>query len=260
MIENWDKYKNLEYYPDRVCKCGCGDRIRVKSWHKYYGIPEYIHNHHTKGKIFPERSGENSPTKRLEVRAKMRASAHRGEDNSAKRLEVRKKISNSNKGHPGWNEGLTKETDPRVAAQAEKLSGRKKTLDHNRKNSEGLKKYYQGHPGVKTGENNPNWMGGIGTSPYPPEFNEELKEQVCERDNHTCQLCGRTEEDSLKQWEERLGIHHIDYIKENIDPTNLVTLCRSCNSKVNFNREYWKRFFGEVMKTKVKLEEFISTL
>jgi len=30
MIENWDQYKDLEYYPDRVCKCGCGDRIKVR--------------------------------------------------------------------------------------------------------------------------------------------------------------------------------------------------------------------------------------
>jgi len=50
MIENWEQYKDLEYYPDRVCKCGCGGRILVQPHHKYYGIPNYISGH---GKRIP---------------------------------------------------------------------------------------------------------------------------------------------------------------------------------------------------------------
>lgn len=33
-----------------VCKCGCGREIIIKSYHKYYGIPEYIRGHNTRGK------------------------------------------------------------------------------------------------------------------------------------------------------------------------------------------------------------------
>ena len=50
MIENWDQYKDLKYYPDRVCKCGCGGRIKVKSYQKYQGIPRYIRGHN--GRVF----------------------------------------------------------------------------------------------------------------------------------------------------------------------------------------------------------------
>jgi len=46
MIENWEQYKDLEYYPDRVCACGCGGRIKVRSHHKYRDeFPEYVTGH-----------------------------------------------------------------------------------------------------------------------------------------------------------------------------------------------------------------------
>ena len=52
MIENWDRYKDLEYYPDRVCACGCGGRIKVQPHHKYHGIPKYIYGHGKKNRQF----------------------------------------------------------------------------------------------------------------------------------------------------------------------------------------------------------------
>lgn len=57
MTEGWDKYKDLEYYPDKVCKCGCSGKIKVKSTHKYTGIPKYIHGHNRKGKNHPNHVG-----------------------------------------------------------------------------------------------------------------------------------------------------------------------------------------------------------
>lgn len=55
-------------------------------------------------------------------------------------------------------------------------------------------------------------------------------------------------EESLKEWNEQLNIHHIDYVKENSDPVNLISLCRSCNAKVNFGRENWTKFFQQKLK------------
>jgi hypothetical protein len=53
MVENWDQYKDLEYYPDRVCGCGCEGRIKVRPSHRYEGIPQFIAGHHIKGYKIP---------------------------------------------------------------------------------------------------------------------------------------------------------------------------------------------------------------
>ena len=45
MIKIWNQYKNLEYYPDRICACGCENGIKVQFHHKYYGIPKHINGH-----------------------------------------------------------------------------------------------------------------------------------------------------------------------------------------------------------------------
>ena len=34
-----------------------------------------------------------------------------------------------------------------------------------------------------------------------------------------------------------------DYNKKNCDPTNLITLCRFCHAKTNYNRNYWMNYF-----------------
>lgn len=61
-----------------------------------------------------------------------------------------------------------------------------------------------------------------------------IAREVRERDNHTCQQCGKY------QVSPALDVHHIvpakDFPLENIhianDPENLITLCRSCHRKV----------------------------
>lgn len=40
-------------------------------------------------------------------------------------------------------------------------------------------------------------------------------------------------------------IHHIDYNKMNSSIANLVSLCHSCHSKTNFNRERWLDYFKD---------------
>lgn len=95
-----------------------------------------------------------------------------------------------------------------------------------------------------TGEGHPRWLGGISKFPYPFDFNYELKELIRKRDNHTCQLCNKTKEEEGRS----LCVHHIDYIKEHCDPENLITLCKSCNGKVNSGRRAWTRFFRLKLK------------
>jgi len=94
---------------------------------------------------------------------------------------------------------------------------------------------------ARTGENHPNWRGG--RSGGYGEGWDAIRYFILVRDRWTCQEC-----DS----KELLGPHHIDYNKENMEDSNLITLCRSCNLRANFDREYWQERF--ILKIKGKLQ------
>ena len=74
-----------------------------------------------------------------------------------------------------------------------------------------------------------------------------MRKEVKARDGYQCRLCGRTEIDEKKELGRGLPVHHIDYDIQNSRAENLITLCCSCNSKVNANREYWKNYFNGVV-------------
>lgn len=87
----------------------------------------------------------------------------------------------------------------------------------------------------RTGEKNGRWNGGTSFEPYSPEWTPKLKEQIRKRDGHSCALC-------LADGNQ---VHHIDYNKKNCSADNLITLCRSCHSKTNTRRAYWKSLFSK---------------
>lgn len=93
-----------------------------------------------------------------------------------------------------------------------------------------------------SGENNAMWKGGIANSKYAPGFCKSLKAKIRSRDNYTCQLCGRTEQELSY----RLSIHHSDYDKTNHATTNLFATCKRCNSLVNTRRAVWTAWFRDL--------------
>jgi len=92
---------------------------------------------------------------------------------------------------------------------------------------------------LRIGEKNHNWKGGITPERYPITFNQQLKDRIRVRDSFTCQKCGVPE----LECDRRLTCHHIDYDKKNCEESNLISLCCGCNTKVNYNREYWTNYF-----------------
>jgi len=98
------------------------------------------------------------------------------------------------------------------------------------------------------GKNNPNWNEGSSFEPYSPLWTEELKIKIRQRDNHECQNCGMIQEEHFIVAGCDLNVHHIDYDKKNCKENNLITVCLSCNTRANFNREYWQEFYK--IKTK----------
>jgi len=100
-------------------------------------------------------------------------------------------------------------------------------------------KFSEEHKRKLSGKNNWCWKGGISFEPYSVDWTETLKRSIRERDHYICKLCNRYGN----------TVHHIDYDKKNCSPNNLITLCGSCNSKVNFNRKYWTNYFyGKIDK------------
>ena len=91
--------------------------------------------------------------------------------------------------------------------------------------------------------NHPNWRGGISREPYGWEWNEELREEVRRRDGYKCQLCGAPQVECGKV----LDVHHINYLKRDNDPMNLVALCHACHSRTSFRRKHWTVFFEAKM-------------
>lgn len=97
--------------------------------------------------------------------------------------------------------------------------------------------------GKYCGSNSPTWKGGVSYGPYAHDFGSKLKERIRRRDGNRCWLCGKTREKEGRN----MMVHHIDYDKMNTDPMNLISLCNSCHSKTNFNREHWRIRFQSIM-------------
>jgi hypothetical protein len=157
-------------------------------------------------------------------------------------------------GKVSWSKGLTKETDPRLAQMSEDMKGKpghpmpQEAIEIIRAKVTEIWK----QPGYRenisqsiSGINHPFYRNRPGLTPddfsrdYPLSWTDQFKEAVRERDGHKCKVCSKTEEENGT----RLDVHHIDYDRENLDPNNLVSLCKSCHGKTVTHREKWTSFF-----------------
>ncbi|KKK77449.1 hypothetical protein LCGC14_2853510 [marine sediment metagenome] len=99
---------------------------------------------------------------------------------------------------------------------------------------------------VYKGEKSPTWQGGKTYEPYGEVWlDREFKEDIKERDDYQCQ--------NPDCWgnSHRICLHHIDYNKENCIPSNLITLCGSCNARANVDRDRWQVWYGYLLDEKL---------
>lgn len=187
------------------------------------------------------------------------------------------------KGNTPWNKGLTGfcsgssnfnfgkfgENHPKFGSfhslESRELQGRAnrdkpRSEEHKRKNREAAIRQFSDPENRKSisnlikekwkdpiyryklsGKNANGWKGGSSFIPYSVEFTNELKRRIRERDKYTCQLCFKYGN----------SVHHIDEDKSNCDPTNLITLCRSCNTSITHKDKgiwviFYQPYFGVI--------------
>lgn len=239
-MAHWNKgvyrYPNAENEV-HYCHCPCGEQIPFIEQYRSHGYPQHINHHYGRG-----HTKENDPV----IAARAKTLAGRTKESYSYLASMAKKTSERQLGRTAADypylaamgkkkRGRTKENHLGVAIQAEKMQGK---LPWNA----GLTA--ADHPSIATiaekqQDNKYGWRGGRSSEPYTVEFNEALKESIRQRDGYCCQECYIPQAECIR----KLDVHHIDYDKGNCDYSNLISLCRSCNSKVNANREYWAKHF-----------------
>ncbi len=219
----------------KLCECGCGNPVKQDKQTKKWNT--YITGHNSKGTNNPN-YGKPMTKEQKEKLSKAMKGKYAGEKaywyGRPLSEEHKKKISVSEKGKVipiEVREKMSRALKGRVGYWA----GKK--LNENHKRNIGI---------AGLGDKNGNWHGGIAISPYGKGFNKELKEQIRERDDYICQLCGM-HKNELTGYHKKHAVHHIDYDKYNNNPTNLITLCNElCHSRTNGKREYWTKYFQDM--------------
>jgi len=156
----------------------------------------------------------------------------------------RMKISNANSGknHPLYGKKHTDKSKLKMSESSKgKNSGEKHYLYGQHRSEEVKNKISKNKIGKCMGKNNSNWKGGISCEPYCQNWSSDLKEYIKERDENRC-----LNPDCLGNIH-RLSVHHIDYNKKNCEPQNLITLCTSCNSRANKDREWHEAWYQTIM-------------
>jgi len=158
-----------------------------------------------------------------------------GDNNPSKRIDVRKKISDKKKGKPSSMLGKHHKLET-----IEKI--RKSNLNKKR-NQETIEKIRLARK-KQVGEKCPSWKGGITPKVRLLRGSEEYKIwrlNIFKRDNFTCKLCNNKSK--------YLEAHHIIGVYENLDiifdMMNGITLCKKCHNE--FHSKYGVKNFPNIL-------------
>jgi len=214
----------LKRPPRRFCKCGCKKPVTPGRM--------FVNGHNRKGKKHTEKSLGKM---REAQKGKTFSKTHRKNMSRAKKGVKLPEITRSR-----MSESRTGEKHPMYGRRGKDspLYGRECPKERRKKISDSLK-------GKCSGEKSAAWRGGIANDPYCPIFYDpEFKELIFKRDGYECQnsLCWKNCDHMP------LIPHHINYNKMDCDSRNIITVCWSCNSRANFNREFWQKHYEDIMR------------
>jgi len=204
------------------------------------------------GKVYCSAKCSNSDPVKVSERV-TKSTESRSKQTPERKIEIRDKISVARKklhivprsafqkGHRPWIAGRTKNTDVRVKQMAEKSS-----ISHMGQTSLSkgfsFEELYGEERAAKIKNRIRCTLRGVNdvseiVDDYYPAVFHQVKHVVARRDGGICKLCGKNDD---------ICVHHINYIKQNCSFSNLVTLCRGCNGRVNRDRNYWLSHFSEL--------------
>lgn len=269
------KWKLIKF----LCECGCGQEVRIGIYGKYN---RFIAGHNLK-KISRCKILTDEHKRKISLKHKGKRISEEQKNDISKKLKelwqdrkYRKMMINSSKKY--WNKKSSKKRMSKATIKRFMKEEEREII------SETLKKYFKDNPEkILKGVNHPfygkklsnehkaailkaistpctlnkkikiscwhqgilkeQWKEFLTNNEYCDAWNDkEYKEDILYRDNYECQ-----NPDCYGNYK-ILNRHHIDYDKKNCKPDNLITLCNGCNSRANYNRDYWK----ELYKNKIK--------
>jgi hypothetical protein len=205
------------------CCCGCGQIVKpgnkyVSGGHVWTGKKRPEHSKALTGKKRPDMSAKTGEKNHMFGRKRPDMT---GSNSCMHNPEIKQKCINSRKWYKHSEETIKKMSEVKI--------GRKMPWT-----SERNKKY--------SGALSFTWKGGISCEPYCIQWSDkEYKQSIKERDGNKClnPYCNNKTD--------KIFLHHINYDKKDCRPSNLITVCSSCNSKANSNREFHKSWYEAIL-------------
>ncbi len=277
--------KDLDYQIQKYCRCGCGQKIIIKKYYMWYGIPNYIHGHNTRGKkhkeienqlIFCGCGCKNNLLKydnRGRYRKYLRGHSSKGKTNALghKHTEEWKKIMSekfNGENNPFYMKKHKKKSIERRNRQRMMNGWFKNPEEHKRRITENAqtnpnfgmrgKKLSEEqstkHSAIRQGISIEQWKGFI--TPIHQKIRnspriQEWRKYIFKRDNWICKKC-------LKKGG-KLHAHHIrkfsKYPLLRFDFNNGITLCKICHDKTKGKEEKFIEYFDKKVQEINKSEE-----
>ena len=231
-----------------LCQCGCGEPVkrnfRGTCWNKY------IHRHHKTGKFekggTPWNKGVKGAMKGSTTSFKKgRIPWNKGTKGAMKAWNKgttldavgRAKLSEAHKGNIPWNKDKTGIYSEEALAKMSKAKighipwNKGKTgiysEEHLRRMSETRRK---GKSRV--------FKGSGDITSYTWGWNVAFREKIRERDGRICQICGMDEGENGR----RLSVHHINGVRCDSSPCNLISLCNVCHAGTIKKPKLWHAY------------------
>jgi hypothetical protein len=252
------KYPKRQY-SRRRCACGCGEMAPPNK--------KYIHGHNARVRsaetIEKQKATRKKNNKQMSIETRKKISQtvkQQWKDPSARRKKIKGILSaNATEEVKEKRRKATKKRweNPELAQKMKKqmkgtklgispwIKGKRHTNLAKTKMSKALKGRIPWNKDKEcpqlAGPNNPAWAGGIKNFPYCFSW-DEITKAIKEKYKWECQnpFCdGKCK---------AIVTHHINYDKQDCDGKNLITLCSSCNTKANRDREWHQAFYEEIKR------------